>query len=225
MEHSPASKTARQDYPAISLAGCLAAIVLLLAATIVSLTSGASQEPFENIADPGDYASGLLSAQAGLRTILFIDSLFILTYLTAIGFATAAFASKCRPAAWLGGLSILAVAILDMLENAVMAQSLDIAVLGAAITVERIAWQTSVSAMKWQMAALALFSVSFIMPDESLLERLLVWGLRLGLPLVVPLFVMDAFGLRQAAPVGLGLTMLGGFILLAIILRTHLRQV
>ncbi|WP_075996759.1 hypothetical protein [Salaquimonas pukyongi] len=224
MEQLPVRKTTQQDYPAISFAGCLAAIGLLLAATIVSLTSGASQEPFETIADAAAYASGLAKAETGLRTILFIDSLFIIAYVTAIGFAVAAFASRCRPAAWLGGLAILAVAILDMLENAIMAQSLDMAVLGASITLERIAWQASLSAMKWQMAALALFSVSFILPDESLLERLLVWGLRLGLPLAVPLFVMDAFGLRQIAPAGLGLTMLGGFILLAVVLRTHLRQ-
>lgn len=200
---------------------------MLAAATVISLVSGSPAEPvgqeaFETIADPAAYAAGLARADDALRTILFVDTLFIIAYLTAIGFAIAAFADKCRPAAWFGGLAIIAVAILDALENATMVQSLDLVALGAPLTLEHIAWQASISAMKWQMAALSLFAVSFTLPGESVLEQVLVWAIRLGLPLAVPLFVMNAFGLREIAPLGMGLAMLGGLILLAAVTRSHL---
>ena len=213
--------TGNTQYLAASFAGCLAALGLLLAATAVSLVSGSGQEPFETVSNPVAYADGLTQAEDGLRAILFIDSLFIIAYLTAICFAIATFERKCSPAAWFGGLGMIAVAILDALENATLAQSLDITALGAPLTLQHITWQASVSAMKWQVAALSLFAITFTLPCNTLVERILVWGMRLGLPLAVPLFIMDAFGLREVAPLGLGLAMLGGFALLAVVARSH----
>lgn len=224
-----AGETKQRQYLAASFAGCLAALALLLAATAISLVWGSSAEPvgqeaFETISDPAAYAGGLARADGPLRAILFVDSLFIIAYLTAVGFATAAFAGRCRPAAWFGGLAIVAVAILDALENATMVQSLDLLAVGAPLTLERIAWQASISAMKWQTAALSLFALTFTLPHETILERVLVWAMRLGLPLAVPLFVMNTFGLREIAPLGMGLAMVSGLALLAAVTRSHLRE-
>ena len=221
--HDPAQR----QYLRFSFAGCLAALCMLLAATGISLISGSPSEPvgqevFETIADPAAYAAGLVRADSPLRAILYVDTLFIIAYLTAIGFAIAAFAEKCRPAAWFGGLAIIAVAVLDALENATMVQSLDLVALGAPLTLEHIAWQATVSAMKWQMAALSLFAISFTLPRETLLEGVLIWVIRLGLPFAVPLFVMNAFGLREVAPLGMGVAMLGGLALLAAVTRARL---
>lgn len=222
-----AGETKQRQYLAASFAGCLAALALLLAATVISLLWGSAAEPvgqeaFETISNPAAYASGLARADGPLRAILFVDSLFIIAYLAAVGFATAAFAGRCRPAAWFGGLTIIAVAILDALENAMMVQSLDLLAVGTPLTLERIVWQASISAMKWQTAALSLFALTFTLPHETMLERVLVWAMRLGLPLAVPLFVMNTFGLREIAPLGLGLAMVSGLALLAAVTRSHL---
>lgn len=221
--HSPL----QHQYLAASFAGCLAALAALLAATAISLVWGSSAEPvgqeiFETISDPTAYAGALARADGPLRAILFVDSLFIIAYLTAVGFAIAAFAGRCRPAAWFGGLAIIAVAILDVVENATMVQSLDLVAMGAPLTLEHIAWQSSISAVKWQMAALSLFAATFTLPNKTMLERVLVWAMRLGLPLTAPLFVMNAFGLREIAPLGMGLAMVAGLALLAAVTRSHL---
>lgn len=215
--------TAQQQY-ATALAGCISAIALLLVATAISLATGAGQEIFETIRNPAAYGSELAAADQGLRAILFIDTLFIPAYVTAIGFAMTAFASSCRPAAWIAGIGILAVALLDVVENTIMVQSLDLALLGILPDEGRITWQAFASALKWQVAALSLFAAGFVLPRDSSLEKLLVWGVRIGLPLSVPLFVMDAFGMREAAPILIGVSMLGGLALLAMVLRGRLSK-
>ncbi|MCG6858295.1 MAG: hypothetical protein LJE67_09525 [Salaquimonas sp.] len=210
----------------ISLAATLTALVLLVAAVMAAATASppASQELFETISAPADYAARLVATDAGLRVVLFIDGLFMLAYTTAIGFAALAFRDNNRPAAWLAGCGIVVVMILDALENTTMAGSLDIAGLTGALTLERIATQASISAMKWQIAAATLVATSFVLPSATLLEKLLVWGVRLGLPVAVPLFVYDPFGLRAVGGILLLVSMAGGFVLLAIVLRGRMRQ-
>lgn len=197
------------------------ALALLVVAVIMGLSASppSGQEQFETIRDAAAYAADLAAAGPGPRRILFVDGLFMLAYTVAIGFTVMAFAETNRPAALAGGIGILAVMLLDALENAVMAQSIDIIEAGGALTLERIAFQAAVSGMKWQTSAAALLAVSFVLPQETLVEKALVWGVRLGLPVAVPLFVMDGFGLRETGGALLLLSMLGGFVLLAMVLR------
>ena len=211
----------RRDYLQISLVATLAALALMVVVVVMAFSASppVGQELFETISDPADYAAKMAAGDAVLRRILFVDGLFMLAYTVAVGFALLAFADNNRAAALAGGIGIVAVMLLDAAENAVMAQSLDIVRLTGAITLERIASQASVSAMKWQGAAATLLAVSFVLPSATPIEKLLVWGVRLGLPIAVPLFVMGAFGLRETAGLLLLGAMASGFALLAIVLR------
>jgi hypothetical protein len=215
-----------RDRLTIAFYATLAALALLVAAVILALTANppAGQEQFEVVGSAGDYAARLAAAGPGLRRVLFIDGLFPIVYTLAIGFTILAFADNCRPAAWVGGIGILAVMLLDGVENAVMVQSLDLIGAGGALTPERIGLQALVSAMKWQISAAALFATGFVLPSDTALEKLLVWGVRLGLPVAVPLFLTNAFGLREVGGLLLLVSMLGGFILLALALRSRLKR-
>ncbi|MEC9344513.1 MAG: hypothetical protein VYD64_11790 [Pseudomonadota bacterium] len=204
----------------------ICALLLLVAALAIALASDpvAGQEPFETVSDPSAYAAALAASGAGLRAVLFVDSLFLLAYTVAIGFTAMTFAVNNCAAAWVGGLGILAVMALDMLENATMVQSLDIATLTGAVSMERIAFQATISAMKWQLSAAALLAVSFVLPSATLVEKLLVWGVRLGLPVAVPLFVMNPLGLRETGGLLLLVVVAGGFVLLSLVLRSQARN-
>ena len=215
----------QRDILKTALTAALLSLALFALAFVLALTGNpvVGQEQFETISAPAAYTASLVGGASGLRRILFVDGLFMLAYTVAIGFAIMAFAERNRVAAWIGGIGIVLVMLLDAMENAVMAQSLDLALIGEAVSADRIAFQALVSAMKWQSAAAALLAVSFVLPDETPVEKLLVWGVRLGLPIAVPLFIMNGFDAR-----GLGLLMLpvamgGGFVLLALVLLGRLR--
>lgn len=214
---------ARRDAYNISLIAALTALALIVVMLALSLAYDPvpSQERFEVFSDPAGYAEELRASGAGLRAILFVDTLFLLSYTVAIGFAAVAFADNCRPAAWIAGIGIVCVMALDMFENATMVQSLDLAALGESVSTGRIALLATISAIKWQFAAATLLAMSFALPSATALEKLLVWGTRIGLPVAAPLFVFDAFGLREIGGVLLLVTMAGGFALLAIVLRGH----
>lgn len=209
-----------------ALAADLLALALLVVAATMALTGTppAGQEQFETVRDAAGYASELAAAGPGLRRILFIDGLFMLAYTVAIGFTVLAFAPNNRPAAWIGGIGIIAVMLLDAFENATMAQSADILAAGGTLTLDRIVFQASVSGMKWQSAAAALLAVSFVLPNETAIEKLLVWGVRLGLPVAVPIFIMGAFDARAPGGLMLLLSMSGGFVLLALVLRGRINR-
>ena len=214
---------ARRDLLNVSLVAALCALALIGVMLVLALAYDPhpSQERFEVVSDPEAYASALRAGADGLRAVLFVDSLFLLAYATAIGFAALAFAGNCRAAAWVGGLGILLVAALDMFENTTMVQSLDMALISGGVALDRIAFLASISAIKWQVAAATLLAISFVLPSAATLEKVLVWGVRLGLPVAVPLFVHGAFGLREAGGLALLVSMAGGFVLLALLLRAH----
>jgi hypothetical protein len=210
----------------ISLVATLCALALLLAIVAVALTASpqAGQEQFEVVWDAAGYSQRLAAVAGGLRIVLFLDGLFLLAYATAIGFAVLAFAHNNRAAAWFGGLGILAVMLLDAFENATMGQSADLIASGGSLTAERIAHQAAISAMKWQTTAAALLATSFVLPRDTLLEKTLVWGVRLGLPVAVPMFLYSPLGLRELGGLLLLISMLGGFVLLALVVRGRMRS-
>ncbi|MCB1517745.1 MAG: hypothetical protein KDJ19_09050 [Hyphomicrobiaceae bacterium] len=216
----------QQSFLKTSWAAALVSLVLIILATVVALGTEphAGQEGFEVFADTATYVANMAAAGDRLRIVLYIDGLFMMSYTVAIGAALLAFAQNNRAAAILSGIGIVAVFLLDAFENAVMAQSINMVAAGDALEQSRIGFQAMVSAMKWQTASLILFSTSFVLPSKTFVEKLLVWGARLGLPLSVPLFVSNAFGLRTFAGPLMLLSMGGGFILLALVTRKRLQM-
>ena len=216
----------RRDLLNISFTANLCALALIVLASALALLHApvAGQEQFETVAQPVEYAARMAAAADGLRQVLFVDALFMIAYTVAVGFAVLAFAGNNRAAAWVGGIGIVLVLGLDVLENAIMTVSTDIVTAGGQLTMERIASQATVSALKWQTAAAVLFAISFVLPSRSALEKLLVWGVRLGLPVAAPLFITGAFSMRSVGGLLLLVSMAGGFVLLAAVTRSHARQ-
>lgn len=204
----------------------IVALLLLVAAGLVATTGPfpANQEIFEVIGPSEAYSAALTNAGPALRTVLFIDALFALAYTSAISFAILGFAQRNPAVAWFSGLGIIAVLFFDYWENSIMVQSLDILSVGGEVSLDRIAHQASVSASKWYGAAAVLFAVSFLLPYDSWVEKILVWGTRLGLTFAVPLFVLNAFAMRDMGTLLILISMAGGFVLLAVVTGSRARS-
>jgi hypothetical protein len=196
----------------------LGLILLILAAALSVLSGGsASQERFEVYSDPAQYTAALREAGGYLRMVLAADDLFILAYMGAIGFAALGFSAGNPAAALVAGLGVIVLGGFDFWENMTMGTSLDIAMQDQTIDIARITYQASISAAKWNAAAVTLVALTFAIPKERFFEILLVWATRLVFPAATALFVTGAFGLRQAGLYAIYAGMLSGFILLAIV--------
>ena len=197
----------------------VSALILLLAIGLISNLAeyNASQELFETIISQTDYKNTITDAAPTLRVVLFLDSLFILLYTSAICFAALAFKPQNTPVAWFVIIGIIAVMLFDYWENFTMAQSIDLLQIDEEISIGRITHQAIISAFKWQLSAIVLFSVSFVLPCEYLIEKLLVWGTRMGLAIGSPLFIINPLNLRELGIIIIASSMIGGFVLLAIV--------
>jgi len=204
----------------------LVAVALLIAMSLVGVFASTvtSQEQFEFIYGLEDYVANLGAAEPAIRTILFLDSVFILSYVAAVSFAILGFASRNLPVAWFCGLGILAVMGLDYWENILIVQSLDLVAAGEIVTADHMAQQAIISSFKWHISATTLFALSFLLPGKRLTEFLLVWGTRLGLAIAAPLFVINPFEMRGIGSILILLSMSGGFVLLSIVAWQNIGQ-
>ena len=205
-----------------TMASILALILLVITGLIANLGEyKAGQELFETIIDPGEYSRSMTNAAPALRIVLYLDALFILCFFCSIGFAVLGFAERNPPVAWFSGIAITFVMLLDYWENFILGQSMDLLALGHAISLERILYQASISSAKWQLAAVTLVALSFLLPNDNLLEKLLIWGTRLGLAIGVPIFILDVLELRESGVILITLSMISGFLLLTIVTWKH----
>ena len=115
----------------------LALTLMLVGSAVILASSGtAAQDPLETFSNPATFTAFLQAADPALRTALFLDGLFALSYAGAVGFAVIGFRDRCPPAAWASGLGILFTTVLDVSENLLMMGSLGLAGAGQEITGE-----------------------------------------------------------------------------------------
>lgn len=197
----------------------LALTLMLLGSAVILASSGtAAQDPLETFSDPATFTAFLQAADPALRTALFLDGLFALSYAGAVGFAVIGFRDRCPPAAWASACGILVTMVLDVSENLLMMGSLGLAGAGQEITGERIALHVFVSGMKLHLAAFSLVAFTFTLPERGLVTWLMRWGGRTIMPIAAILFVTDAFGMSANASLGVFIAMTGGFALQAILM-------
>ncbi len=203
----------------------LALTLMLLGTAVIIASSGtAAQDPLETFSAPEAFTAFLQAADPELRTALFLDGLFALSYAGAVGFAVIGFRDRCPPAAWAGGIGILATTVLDVSENLLMLGSLGLAGSGQEISGERITVHVFVSGMKLHLAAFSLIAFSFTLPERGLVTWLMRWGGRTIMPIAAILFVTDAFGMSANASLGVFVAMIGGFALQAILMFREARH-
>ncbi|HHL21944.1 MAG TPA: hypothetical protein ENJ52_10525 [Aliiroseovarius sp.] len=199
----------------------LAVFALMQGFAIFSNGAGA-QELHEFYAPPSAYTYSLTEAGGALRVVLLLDLFFMIGYGGAL--AMTAFANRGRnPVMAVAALvGIGGLVLLDLAENVTMVLSLDLAENGTVISAGRIIAQVEISSLKWLVAALAVVALTFTLPRDTMLEKLLIWAARVMLPLGTGLFVTGAFEARLLGALLILVGMAGGFALLA--LTIWLRQ-
>jgi hypothetical protein len=187
----------QNQVPALRAAAtlCLVAALALLVMLWLALSSGGvTQQNFEAVRAPDLYAEAMRAGAGVLRVTLAFDLLFALCFTTALLFGAAGLArpETLFPAA-LACMGFIALGVLDWLEDIdflTMMATLDA---GGAIDAGWIAERATLSHMKWQIGASALFVMGFVIPPRGVEA----WLLKLSLWFVLPVVVAGVFTLGE----------------------------
>ena len=149
----------------LALGLVIATAAVLMAMIGVSLVTGASQELHEHYAPPAQYAQQLLAHPGGLRLMMGLDVAFLCLY-TAF-FAALARVLDGRPFVRLALAAMVAVALLDIIEDHRILASLGQAESGHALDDSTIAWQQVISSTKFSISYLSLALFGLAIPRTT----------------------------------------------------------
>ena len=163
---------------AIYLAGCTAAVLAVM--VVVSLVTGAAQEPHEHFAPPEVYALSLVEHARALRAVFALDVAFLILY-TAFFAAFAAYLRGLgRPFVHLALGAMVATALLDVVEDHHILTLLDQAEQRILPTTGAIAFQAVESACKFTLSYLSLVLFGLAIPRTTKLGWVLALFLVVG---------------------------------------------
>jgi len=163
-----------------------AAAALLFALCAMTLASGVSQQWFEWVRPPSEYAARLVRDAAWLRAIIAVDDVFIASYVT----ATVLLANVLARGE-LGVVHVLVIAggvaagVLDLAENHHILAMLRVAESGEAIPLGEILHRSGASQLKWMLGHLSFALVGVALPARDAMTRafrasLVAWQLPIG---------------------------------------------
>jgi hypothetical protein len=158
---------------ALPLAGASAAV--LIAMTIVSMVTGASQEAHEWYRPPAAYAASLLAHPDALRAVFGLDVGFLVLYTAFFAALADHLARLGRPFVWLALGAMIGTAVLDIVENHHILSLLAVAESGRPIDDGAIVFQQTLSSTKFTLSYVALVMFGLAIPR----------GTRLGIALSV----------------------------------------
>jgi hypothetical protein len=202
----------------LSVAACGILIVMLM----IALQAGVTQQKFEHVFALADYTAALSAARTPMFATLAFDNLFILTYAGAIGLGMAALRTPANT--WVAATAaagIVAAGLLDYAENlhfVTMYADLDA---GIALSTAELSSRMWASLMKWHIVHAALFASSFVIPVRGLVSFLLVWSLRVALPVIGVLVYVGPEELRAPLALARYGAMLIGFVMFAVVLSAE----
>jgi hypothetical protein len=208
-----------------SLLAAAAAIIFSLLLGVV-LIHGISQQYFELVHSPEKYTEEIREHSRELNLIFIFDNIFIILY-TSMAFFTIKTLRHNAPyfVSVLGYILILAVAILDFLENAHIYTLMHQAKNGLAVSAADINWQSTESLMKWYMAYFAFFMLGFLVPANNLVEKILKYSLWfLFLPIGVLLYAAVDTRYESLFQWLRFINLLSGFVLIWFIMRKMSRK-
>lgn len=204
------------SYLAVTAAGILAVMLM------IALESGVTQQKFETVWSLARYTEQFLAARHPLLLTLTFDNLFILAYAGAIGLAMSGLRNAEN--AWLAALAaagMVATGLLDYAENLhflTLYASLDA---GVAVSDGEVAQRMWSSLMKWHIAYAAMFVASFVVPVRGLLSFILVWSMRVVLPVVGVLVYTGPEEIRPLLGLARYVLMFSGFVLMALVFSSE----
>jgi hypothetical protein len=197
----------------------VAAAGLLTVMLIVAVQSGGvTQQKFELVVPLDAFTAAFIAAKPVILHTLIFDNLFIITYVGALSLGLWAVATaETRLAAGLAIGGLILAGILDYAENLhfiVMYARLDA---GFALTADEIGWRMWASALKWHLAYFGLAMASFVIPVRGLVSLILVWSLRIVLPVVGVLIYAGPEAWRPLMGLARYVLMLSGFLMIAVV--------
>jgi hypothetical protein len=202
---------------AIVLAAATGAV--LAAMVVVSIATGAAQEPHEHVRPVAEYMAGLLAHPGGLRAMMGLDVAFLVLY-TAFFAALAQYLRALgRPFVSLALGALVATALLDIVEDHHILAMLSMAEQGRPPDEGSLVLQEVISSTKFSISYLGLFLYGLAVPRTSRLAWALSLFLTAGtLATAVAGYAAPA-GAREALEGGRWIGFLIGFVLAAAWLR------
>lgn len=158
----------------IALAALLWAVIFVL-----TLASGVSAQWLEHVHKPEDYARALLEHNSVFRWHLWLDLLFLATYMTA-NIALVQLLAQRQGVSWFHTLLLvfgLAAGVLDLIEDQRLLATLSAAAQGVFPTLGQLADQQQVSQLKWMLGHLALVWLGIVLPARTWADRIFKFAL------------------------------------------------
>lgn len=200
------------SYLAVVAAGILGAML------VIALDAGVTQQRFETVMAIASYSAQLEAARHPLMVTLAFDNLFILAYVGAICLAMAGL--RTGETAWVAGtaaVGMVATGLLDYAENLHFLTMFANLSAGIQISEAEIGQRMWSSLMKWHIAYAAMFAASFVIPVRGIVSFVLVWSMRVVLPVVGVLHYTAPEDLRPMLGLARYGLMLCGFLLMALV--------
>ena len=172
-------------YLYISITAFAAALMLVAMLAVSLLNQGVTAQNFELVTDTDTFTSAILAAEKSLRLILTFDNLFLTFYTAAFVFlAMAVMDASNRLLVFVALVAVLITAYLDLLENHDILTQLTTALHGLPIALEDLQERMVLSQLKFHSSYLGFFLFAFVLPGDTLLEKLLKVSLWVVYPLI-----------------------------------------
>lgn len=196
---------------AINLAACSATVLAVM--VIVSLATGASQEPHEHFAVPEAYAMSLLDQGRALRVVFGLDVAFLALYTGFFAALARYLSERGRPFTRLALGFAIGTAALDILENHHILGMLDAAESRVLPHSLEISAQAALSASKFTLSYVAMFLFGLAVPRDTRSGWVLSWFLTAGVLLSAVIGYALPPGLAHGFDSGRWIGLLSGFVL------------
>jgi hypothetical protein len=202
---------------AIPLAAASAAV--LVAMTILSMVTGATQEAHEWYQPPTAYAAGLLAHPGALRAVFGLDVGFLVLYTAFFAALADHLARLGRPFAWLALGAMIGTAVLDIVENHHILSLLTVAEAGRSIDDGALVFQQTLSSTKFTLSYIALVLFGLAIPRDTRLGIVLAVFLIAGTLVTGVLGYATPHAVREQLGSGRWVGFVLGFVLAAAWLR------
>lgn len=199
----------------------LIAGLLLVVLTALTYGSGSSQQSFESILGPSEYANALLANETMLRTIIAVDDAFIAAYVTAgLLLATRLASGRRSILPWIMAASTLIAGVLDLEENHHLLILLELARQNLEIPLSEILARSDRSQLKWMIGHVGfVFAGLAIIPRTPVTKLLRVALVFVQLPVGALTWAVVAAPYHDALVLVRYLSVISGFLLIGAIAR------
>ncbi|MFN8947051.1 MAG: hypothetical protein ACK5YG_04970 [Alphaproteobacteria bacterium] len=207
------------SYLAVLAAGILGAML------VVALDAGVTQQRFETVIAVASFSAQFAEARQPMMVTLSFDNLFILAYVGAICLAMAGL--RTIETAWIAGaaaVGMVATGLLDYAENLHFLTMYANLAAGIPIGEAEIGSRMWSSLMKWHIAYAAMFAASFVIPVRGIVSFVLVWSMRVVLPVVGVLHYTTPEAYHAMLGLARYVLMLAGFLLMALVFSSEAQR-